>query len=340
MSKQTSSNMILSVSEWNTAGIRYMQPKISDRGSKSINIISTQTNRALHLSTPLMKTWGIADFVDEKGESDGKFSMSLNFPNAEYATQPATDFLNKLKAFENQILDDAVKNSEAWFGEEMSREVAKHTFFPFLKYSKDKVTKKVDMSKAPSIRAKVPVYDGRWAVEVYDTKGKMLFPCDDPNMTPMDFVDKGSNAACVLQCGGLWFGGKGWGITWKLIQAVVKPSERQSVFGKCHIQLSTDEVEALESQSTVAAAEQGSSTNDVDSTSAAQSTLVEDSDAEEEEQEQEAVEQEPVQAVEAPKKKIVKKAVVETPVQEEVAVEAVAETAVEAPKKKVVKKKV
>jgi len=271
--------------------------------------------------------------------------MSLNFPNAEYATQPATDFLNKLKAFENQILDDAVKNSEAWFGEEMSREVAKHTFFPFLKYSKDKVTKKVDMSKAPSIMAKVPVYDGRWAVEVYDTKGKMLFPCDDPNMTPMDFVDKGSNAACVLQCGGLWFGGKGWGITWKLIQAVVKPSERQSVFGKCHIQLSSDEVEALEQQSTDAAAEQSSSpmtsSNDVvDATCAGaiKSTLVEDSDVEEE-QEQEQ-EEEPVQAVQAvqsepPKKKVVKKAVTET-VQEEAAVEA----AVEAPKKKVIKKKV
>jgi Protein of unknown function (DUF2738) len=340
MSKQTSSNMILSVKDWDTAGIRYMQPKISDRGSKSINIISTQTNRALHLSTPLMHTWGIADFVDEKtGESDGKFSMSLNFPNAEYATPATTDFLAKLKAFENQILDDAVKNSEAWFGEEMSREVAKHTFFPFLKYSKDKVTKKIDLTKAPSIRAKVPMYDGRWAVEVYDTKGKQLFPCDNANMTPMDFVDKGSNAACVLQCGGLWFGGKGWGITWKLIQAVVKPSERQSVFGKCHIQLSSDEVEALETQPSVPV----DSTLDEDegdapsSSQSKQSTLVEDSDAEEEEQE-------PVQVVEAPKKKVVKKAVAETvveaSVQEEAASEQVAEVAVEAPKKKVVKKKV
>jgi hypothetical protein len=43
-----------------------MQPKINDRGAKSINIISTQSNRALHISTPLMMTWGISDFVDEK----------------------------------------------------------------------------------------------------------------------------------------------------------------------------------------------------------------------------------------------------------------------------------
>uniref|UniRef100_A0A6C0D4M7 Uncharacterized protein n=1 Tax=viral metagenome TaxID=1070528 RepID=A0A6C0D4M7_9ZZZZ len=331
MSKQSSSTskVILPVPEWNTSAVRYMQPKISDRGSKSINIISTQTNRALHLSTPLMKTWGIADFVDEKGESDGKFSLSLNFPNEDYATPATTEFLTKLKAFENQILDDAVKNSEAWFGEEMSREVAKHTFFPFLKYSKDKVTKKIDLSKAPSIRAKVPNYGGRWGVEIYDTKGKMLFPCDNENMTPMDFVEKGSNVACVLQCGGLWFGGKGWGITWKLIQAVVKPSERQSVFGKCHIQLSTDEIDALESQPTTTDAvvdddeveEPLAETKQV-------STEVEDSDEE--------AEPEPVQ-VEAPKKKVVKKAA--EPVQEPVQAEAEPAQA-EAPKKKVVKKAV
>jgi hypothetical protein len=157
-----------------------MQPKVNDRGGKSINIISTQTNRALHLSTPLMMTWGISDYTDEKtGESDGKFTISLNFPTEQYKTQATTDFLDKLKAFENQILDDAVKNCEVWFGEEMTREVAKHTFFPFIKYSKDKNTKKIDYSKPPCIRAKVPNYDGRWAVEIYDTNQKLIFPSND-----------------------------------------------------------------------------------------------------------------------------------------------------------------
>ena len=45
----------------------------------------------------------------------------------------------------------------------------------------------------------------------------------------MDFVPKMSNVACVLQCGGLWFGGKGWGLTWKVNQIVVKPREVVSV---------------------------------------------------------------------------------------------------------------
>jgi hypothetical protein len=250
MSKSTS-NVVLTVGEWNTSGIRYMQPKVNDRGAKSINIISTQTNRSLHISTPLMMTWGISDFVDEKGESDGKFSMSLNFPNSDYSNASTDQFLQKLKEFENQILNDAVKYSESWFGEEMSLAVAKHTFFPFLKYTKDKMTKKFDYTKPPSIRGKVPNYNNKWAIEIYDTKGTMIFPCDNENLTPMDFVPKKSNVACVLQCGGLWFGGKGWGITWKINQIVVKPQEVVSVYGRCHIQLSNDDIQTIETQEPV-----------------------------------------------------------------------------------------
>jgi hypothetical protein len=247
VSKSTSP-IILDVDNWDTAANKYMQPKINKSGGKAITLISKQTNRSLHLTTPLMMTWGIADFVDERGESDGKFSISLNFPLDKDSNKSTDNFLMKMKAFENQILDDAVTNSESWWGEHMSREIVKHTFFPFLKYQKNKETKKVDPTKPPSIRAKVPCYDGKWAVEIYDTKGNMIFPCENEDMTPMDFVPKQSNVACVIQCGGLWIGGKGWGLTWKLIQCVVKPYEVVSVYGKCHIKLSSEDAEAIENQ--------------------------------------------------------------------------------------------
>jgi len=315
--------IVLNVNDWDTSGIRYMQPKLNERGGKSINIISTQSNRSLHISSPLMMTWGISDYVDEKtGESDGKFSMSLVFPNGDYTT-PATDtFLAKLKAFENQILDDAVKYSDAWFGEELSREVVKHNFFPFLKYSKDKLTKKIDPTKSPSIRARVPNYNNKWGVEVYDTQQNLLFPCDNENMTPMDFVPKQSQVAAVLQCGGLWFGGKGWGVTWKINQCVVKPREVVSVFGKCHIQLSADEIKSMDAKPTTDADDEEETLPA--SKPAANFTNVEDSD------DDAAAEEEEVTPPPAPKKKIVKKAAVPPADEEQPS----------APKKKVVKKKV
>ena len=335
MSSQ-SKPVVLSVADWSPSAIKFMPPKVNERGGKAISLISKQTNRSLHVSTPMMMTWGVQDFIGDNGESDGKWSMSLNFPNEEYK-KPATDvFLQKVKDFENQILDEAVKNSELWWGEEMSREVCKHTFFPFLKYSKNKDTKKIDPSKPPSIKAKVPFYDGKWGLEIYDTKEQLVFPSDDKDkvhLTPVDFIPKLSQVACVLQCGGIWIGGKGWGLSWKMIQCVVKPREIVSVYGKCHIQLSSDDREAIDSQKIP--------DEDVDEEVEEPSTkpvTVFDTSAADSDEEAEA---EPV-ATPAPTpsvKKVIKKA--PAPVEVEVPVEEPVAVAVEeAPKKKVVKKKV
>jgi len=297
-----------------------MPPKVNDKGGKAINVISKQTNRSLHISTPLMMSWGIADFIDEKGESDGKYSISLNFPNDEYKTAATTAFLEKLKAFENQVLDDAVANSELWWGESMSRELCKHTFFPFIKYTKNKDTKKIDYTKPPSIRAKVPCYGGKWAVELYDTNSNLIFPCEDPTQTPPDFVPKLSSVACVLQCGGIWIGGKGWGLTWKMVQGVVKPRITDSIYGKCHINLSNEDKEILESQPT---AEDEEVAPVVVSTDAA--------DTDEEEEAAPAPTPAPI-----PVKKVILKKAEPTPAPAPVAVPVVEEPA----KKMVVKKKV
>jgi hypothetical protein len=349
-----STPIVLSCADWNTSSVKYMAPKVNERGGKSINIISKQTNRSLHISTPLMMTWGVSDFVDEKtGESDGKYSISLNFPNAEYSTPATNAFLQKLKDFENQILDDAVTNSELWWGEEMSREVAKHTFFPFLKYSKNKDTKKIDPSKPPSIRAKVPFYNGKWGVEIYDTKQNMIFPCEQEFVTPTDLIPKMSQVACVLQCGGIWIGGKGWGLTWKLNQCIVKPREIVSVYGKCQVRLSAEECQVIETQEIkedVDDSEQYVSKGvvggvELKAPQTKNDTYAEDSDDEKElpAPQEVAPTPAPVQEQEAetsseakPVKKIVKKAVAPAAAPEP---EPEAQPA-EAPKKKVVKKKV
>lgn len=244
-----SSNNVLTVSQWNPTETKVTLPKVNKSGQgKSINVISTKTNRSLYLNTPLMMTWGISDFTDpNSGVPDEKYTMTLNFPNDN--TNPQTnEFLQKLKNFENFIIDEAVKNSEAWWGETMSRDIVKHMFFPFLKYPKDKLTKKTDYTKPPSIRAKVPYYDGKWMnVEIYDTRGNKLFP-NDNGTTPDIIVQKLSSVACLLQCGGIWIGGKGWGLTWKLMQCILKPKESFNILGKCHIQLSAEDQNVIENQ--------------------------------------------------------------------------------------------
>lgn len=325
--------IVLSTSEWDTSSLKFMPPKINERGGMSINVISTQTNRSLHISAPMMMTWGISDYDDGSG-GDGKYSMVLNFPNEDYR-KPSTDlFLQKVKDFENVILDAAVKNSELWFGEELSREVCKHSFFPFVKYAYLKGTKKVDASKPPSIKARVPCYSGKWGIELYDTRENIIFPSEDQRMTPVDFVPKLSQVACVLQCGGIWKGGNGWGVTWKVIQCVVKPKEVISVYGKCRVMLSEEERGEIETQNITDNGYQDDGDDDV----AVQQTVNHDTTAEDSDEEDivasaDAVEEEEEEPTPppAPKKKVVKKKVA-APEEEEVPAPA--------PKKRVVKKKV
>jgi hypothetical protein len=317
---------VIEFAEWNPKLHKYMAPKVNDKGGKSISLISKQTNRALHLNTPLMMTWGVSDFCDEHGNSDGKYKISINFPNEEYKTTETDTLLKKMIEFQEQVLDDAVENSELWWGEKMSRELVKHTFFPFLKYKKNKDTKKFDYTSAPSIHAKVPFYDGaRWDVELYDTNYNLIFPCDDADLTPVDFIPKMSKVACTIQCTGLWIGGKGWGLTWKLVQCIVKPKETESIKGNCQIKLSENDRVNMEKQNPKEYDEFDSS--DVPETkSSAATALVEDSDEEDEPAPAPAPAPEKVVAVPEPK-----------PVAAAAAVAAPAPP--EAPKKKVIVKK-
>ena len=317
MSSQSKSTpIVLDTNAWSPNQIRFMPPKVNDKGGKSISLISEQSNRSLHISTPLLTTWGISDFVDpQTGVSDGKYSISFTFPNDSYSNKNTDLFLAKMQQFETAVLEAAVKNSELWWGEPLDMGILKHTFFPILKYPKIKGTKKIDITKKPNLNAKVPFYENenKWNVEIYDTKGELLFPNANEELTPAHFVPKLSNAAGVLQCGGIWIGGKGWGVTWKLIQAVVKPKIVDSVFGKCHIKLSDEDQSAIEND----ADDDDSVAEEVVSKPAAVAatinTQVADSDSEDEPvpvvEKPKVVVEAPKVEVEAPKATVVKKIV-------------------------------
>jgi hypothetical protein len=53
--------------------------------------------------------------------------------------------------------------------------------------------------------------------------------------------------AGVLSCGGIWNNGKGMGVTWKFVQCMVKPNDVQSVVGRPMFQLSSEEMNLMES---------------------------------------------------------------------------------------------
>ena len=223
---------------------RYGAPKANASGGKAISIFSTAINSGLKLSTPLMLTWGASDY-----EGNKQYAMSLQFPSAEYMTADTDAFLRNMKAFEDKIRADALTYSKEWFGKvHKSAEVIDALFTPMLKYPKDKQTRDFDYTKAPVLSVKTPNYEGVWKFEVYDEDENKLYP-DGANtmINPLDYLQRGTHLATIIQCGGLWFANGKFGITWRLAQAVVqKPKE--TIGGRCLLKLKSDDKQKLKAQ--------------------------------------------------------------------------------------------
>ena len=256
---------------FNVNDIMYTTPKATPQGAKSVNILNKKTKTGLTLSTPLMLTWGASEYVDQaSGVGDGKFTLSLQFPGKEYETDDTTAFLKNMKALEDKIKADALVYSKEWFGKvHKSAEVVDALWTPMLKYSKDKASGDYDYSRPPTLRIKLPQWEGVFKTEIYSEDGDKLFPGSDSSVSPLDYLKKGSNIMTLIQFAGIWFVNGKFSASWKLVQAVLQ-KPKPTLQGQCFLKLKTQDKEKLKNQQVIE--------DDIDDVVA--STIVEDSDGE------------------------------------------------------------
>jgi hypothetical protein len=297
----------------NTEVFSYSAPKAHESGGKVVNVYNKYFKESLTLSTPLILTWGAQEGVDTAKKPTGKYTMSLQFPNADFPNPDCQAFLNSMRALEAKIKADALANSKEWFGKVITNpEIIDEKFNVMLRHPKFKGTDEADVSKAPTLTVKVPCWKGVWKSEIYDEDGEPLYVNGktSSSLSPLDFLKPKTHVICLIQCGGIWFVNGKFSITWNLKQAIVQ-KPKASMEGQCFIKLKTADKEKLKALPPV-------EHDDVDPDGAV-ATIVEDSDEEEE--------------APAPKTVFTAPAVVEKPV--------VVETAkVEEPaKKKIVRKK-
>jgi len=234
----------------NDQTIMYTAPKASPQGAKSVSILNKATKSTLTLSTPLLLTWGAGEFVDQTtGTGDGKFTLSLQFPQAEYANEDTRRFLVNMTAFEQKIKADALVNSKLWFGRvHTSPDVIEALYTPMLKYVKDKNTGLPDLTKSPTLRVKLPKWEGVWKFEIYGEDGDKLFPSDaDEVFDVEECLKKGSNIMTLIQFAGIWFVNGKFSASWKLVQAVVQ-KPKPTLQGKCFLKIKSEDKQKLSDQ--------------------------------------------------------------------------------------------
>lgn len=266
-----------SITDINTVNVetafKYLPVRVNSAGGKAVGIQNKSLNKKVVIRTPLMLTWGLSDY-----EGNEKFQFSLQFPGNDFLTPKTKKLLDQMMAFEAKLKADVIVNSKEWLGKaKMTPEVLDALWTPMLKYPK--TDGEPDPTKSPTLSIKTPRYDGKWASEIYNQKGECVFDPNDTETTkdPRNFITKGCNVACVIECGGLWITGGKCGVTWRLVQAAVKPKE--TLAGKCHITLDDDELATLEKEQPE---------EDEEETSAAMISTEVESDGEEDEAEEEA----------------------------------------------------
>ena len=291
-----STNPIINAHTLSLSDIKYDAPKVSQNGSKSIQIKNKKSNQALILRSPLMLTWGVSDY-----EGNEKYELSLQFPSEEYRSEKVQATLDNMIALENKFKEDVMANSKAWLGKEIKNsDVLDALWSPMLKYPKDKATGEFDYSRSPTLRIKVPYYDGEWKMALFNMDKEKVFPSTEHDLTPPALVSKGSNIAAVFKCGGFWALNGKCGVTWRLEQGIVKP--KVSLNDACQIDLDDDEKVTLTKQKI--------ESDDEEEQGVTSAVVDDDDDVEEEEEEEEEEERPPTPppvAETKTKKRVVKK---------------------------------
>ncbi len=223
--------------------LAFTKAKINANGRKQIGILNSKNKKGVYLSTPLMLTWGINEYTDDK-TGVKSYDMALQFPNDEYNNPECLAFLKNMQILEQRIKNDAITNCKDWLNKtKTSPDAVDALWTPMLRYPKDKESGDFDYSRAPTLKVKLNYWDGEYKnTEIYDDNQMQLFP-NDNNIVPLELITKGAHVATILSCGGIWVANGKFGVTWRLFQAVVKP--RITLAGKCHINLSTKDKETL-----------------------------------------------------------------------------------------------
>jgi len=241
------SNAIIDGTNIDTNVFSYSAPKAHASGGKVVNLYNKNSRESLTIATPLILTWGAQEGKDTAGNTTGKWTMSLQFPNAEYPNQDCEDFLKSMKALEAKVKADAMANSKEWFGKTItSTEVMDEKFNVMLRHPKFKGSQEPDTSKSPTMTVKIPCWNGVWKSEIYDEDGVPLFVNGKVNghLSPLEYIKPKMHVIALIQCGGLWFINGKVSITWNLKQAIVqKPKE--SMEGQCFLRPKVQEKERM-----------------------------------------------------------------------------------------------
>ena len=141
-----------------------------------------------------------------------KCPFGLNEYNNRYTldlqVQNNSEMKTFLESLDSKLVEEASKNSFTWFKKSMHESVVKELYKPQLK---------TNGKFLPLMRVKLPVKNGEFDGQIYDENNQIM---------SMNEMSKGCEVQAIIESTGVYFVAKEFGISWKVLQLKVFPSQK------------------------------------------------------------------------------------------------------------------
>lgn len=274
--------------------LKFSDPrKVGNNGVQVVYVNYGGGMNSLYVQPPRVDLkWDPTYYADN--DENGKFTVEFALPGVGTDDQ-ITPFHDKMKAFDELMIDKAYENRAAWFknGKKLTRDMIENVYTPMIKVSVDSETGEPDGKWPPAFKFKIKKQNSKFTCNVFDSSKNQL---NVDNTEAEDFVDlktvlvKGSTVNLILKCVSVWLINGKFGVTWQAEQIMVTQKPSVSLNGCAFLNEDDDEVPS----------------NDV-----VAEQVVDDSDDDEEQvdddEEESLDEEEPEPAPEPKKKKVVRR---------------------------------
>jgi hypothetical protein len=162
-------------------------------------------NKPIIMQTPALAIpFGVTPYQEATTGEIQSYSIDVSFRGMEQDKGVAT-FLNKMREFDEHILDIAVARSQEWFGKVMSKEIVSEFYRRLIKDPQNP-------KYPPVMKTKVPLLGG---------EPNAKFFAKDRSPTTIDEFVKGSIIKIIVEARSLWFVNKNFGLTWRVLQVII-----------------------------------------------------------------------------------------------------------------------
>jgi hypothetical protein len=194
---------VISVQDLDVSSFQYMRPRTNASGGQTIYINTPKTSsKRIVISVPKCTLpFGVSEY---NGRKSLQFSLRGDMDKMVH-------FKKFLAELDLRNVQTAVNESATWFKKKISPDIVQTLYNPCMKQTDDRYP--------PMFRARFPTHPdtGRFMGDIFDVNKKLV---NESCITP------GCQVEAIVEMVGIYFVAKEFGVSWKVVQLKVYPSER------------------------------------------------------------------------------------------------------------------